>query len=547
MGENEKKSNFVENLLKKRGPTCGQPTETYNKIITGQDKKARGQMGRAALGRERNGMRDLHERYFHKLAVLLYDEPAVRPRQADEAGWEALLARLAALKKDDQMLNTALDHCVDSFHLTDGQGIVLRVNRAFCQRTNVTREEVEGRSVEEAVRRGLYKPAMTYVVAREKRQITYLQEGPYGGPTITTMTPILDQEGQVEYIVSNARFLAELDALQRYYKECSAKKQEQPQEAQPMLFHAPAMKQMWELAAHVAASDSSILITGETGTGKSFLARQIHAHSPRSKRRFVEINCAAIPESLMESELFGYTDGAFTGARRQGKKGLIELADKGTLFLDEIGDMPLALQAKLLQVLQNRTITRIGGEREIPVDLRLITATNQDLETLIDGGKFRRELYYRINVIPLEIPPLRRRREDIPVLLESFLHKFNEKYHSTIIISNDALARLQQYPWPGNVRELENMVERLVVTNRKGIVEEEDLPNTILLNTASQLETVSVNRILPLREALEEVERQLVREAYERYGSSYKVAQALEISQSSANRKISKYLGGGPV
>lgn len=492
-------------------------------------------------------MRDLHERYFHKLAVLLYDEPAVRPRQADEAGWEALLARLAALKKDDQMLNTALDHCVDSFHLTDGQGIVLRVNRAFCQRTNVTREEVEGRSVEEAVRRGLYKPAMTYVVAREKRQITYLQEGPYGGPTITTMTPILDQEGQVEYIVSNARFLAELDALQRYYKECSAKKQEQPQEAQPMLFHAPAMKQMWELAAHVAASDSSILITGETGTGKSFLARQIHAHSPRSKRRFVEINCAAIPESLMESELFGYTDGAFTGARRQGKKGLIELADKGTLFLDEIGDMPLALQAKLLQVLQNRTITRIGGEREIPVDLRLITATNQDLETLIDGGKFRRELYYRINVIPLEIPPLRRRREDIPVLLESFLHKFNEKYHSTIIISNDALARLQQYPWPGNVRELENMVERLVVTNRKGIVEEEDLPNTILLNTASQLETVSVNRILPLREALEEVERQLVREAYERYGSSYKVAQALEISQSSANRKISKYLGGGPV
>ena len=225
-------------------------------------------------------MRDLHERYFHKLAVLLYDEPAGRPRQADEAGWEALLARLAALKKDDQMLNTALDHCVDSFHLTDGQGIVLRVNRAFCQRTNVTREEVEGRSVEEAVRRGLYKPAMTYVVAREKRQITYLQEGPYGGPTITTMTPILDQEGQVEYIVSNARFLAELDALQRYYKECSAKKQEQPQEAQPMLFQAPAMKQMWELAAHVAASDSSILITGETGTGKSFLARQIHSHSP---------------------------------------------------------------------------------------------------------------------------------------------------------------------------------------------------------------------------------------------------------------------------
>ncbi len=480
---------------------------------------------------------DDRQQVFDELAAILE-----LPHQGD--GWSPeelrqLCGMVKQLKEENTLINLALDHAVDSFHVTDGKGIIRRVNHAFERRSRMTRGEVEGHHVEEMQRLGLYRPSMTSVAIREKRELTFIQDGP-GGETVVTMTPVLDQQGEVQLVVSNGRFLDDLVLLDKYFRE---KKERTATARQDVQFRDPDMAKLWELMVHVAKTDSSILLTGETGTGKSFFARQIHEHSQRKDGRFVAINCAAIPENLIESELFGYTGGAFTGAKRQGKKGLIEQAHGGTLFLDEIGDMPLNLQAKLLQVLQNRTITPIGGEQEIPADFRLITATNAHLEEKMASGAFRWELFYRINVVPLTIPPLRERREDLTILIEMFLQKFCEKYQTPVILCEDALYRMLKYPWPGNIRELENIIERLVVTNRKGVVELEDLPNTILLTTAPAQDAISVNRIMPLKEAIEQVEERLILDAFEKYGSSYKVADVLQISQSSASRKYIKYSG----
>ncbi len=272
------------------------------------------------------------------------------------------------------------------------------------------------------------------------------------------------------------------------------------------------------------------------------LAKYIHEHSGHRKGRFVEINCAAIPESLIEAELFGYASGAFTGARPGGKYGLIELANNGTLFLDEIGDMSLHIQAKLLNVLQNREIIRVGGFDPISIDVRIIAATNSDLANLVKRNKFRSELYYRLNVVPINLPSLRERREDITLLVEHFLREFCDLYKTGVLISKEALDVMENYPWPGNIRELRNLVERMVVTDNKGLIELGDLPSALLSVTANPDEKiVTVNRIAPLKDAVEEVERQLISQAKDKYKSSYKIADALKISQSSAMRRIQKY------
>ena len=230
------------------------------------------------------------------------------------------------------------------------------------------------------------------------------------------------------------------------------------------------------------------------------LAKYIHENSPRSKKKFVELNCAAIPESLIESELFGYETGAFTGAQKGGKPGLFEVADGGTLFLDEIGDMPLQLQPKLLHALQNKTITRVGGTRQIPVNVRIITATNKNLENLVKEGLFRNDLYYRINIVPISIPPLRERKSDITPLINSFVDRFNKHYNQSAAIDDGAMKLLNLYKWPGNIRELENMIERLLVTNKSGIITEWDLPNNIRIMTDSDDDSgIHVSKLMPSR------------------------------------------------
>lgn len=241
------------------------------------------------------------------------------------------------------------------------------------------------------------------------------------------------------------------------------------------------IKEMLSLVNKVSCSDSTILIMGESGTGKEVLANVIHNNSPRNNKLMISINCSAIPENLIESELFGYEEGAFTGAKSSGHIGKFELANNSTLFLDEIGEMPLVAQAKLLRVLQEQKITRVGGSHEIPINVRVICATNQDLLTLVEKNKFRLDLYYRINVIPIAIPALKNRTDDIPLLISAFVQMYNKKFKKNIKISVMAMSALLNYDWPGNVRELKNIIEYLANINETGEVQLSDLPNNVFL------------------------------------------------------------------
>jgi transcriptional regulator with PAS, ATPase and Fis domain len=303
------------------------------------------------------------------------------------------------------------------------------------------------------------------------------------------------------------------------------------------------MQQVIELAMRVARTDSTILVRGESGVGKEVLTRIIHRNSTRKNKSLMKINCAAIPENLLESELFGYEPGAFTGATKKGKVGLIELANQGTLFLDEIGEMPLTLQAKLLQVIQERTFYRVDGTKAIAVDIRIITATNRELEKLVEEKKFREDLFYRLNVIPITIPPLRERKGDIVPLVGRFLDKFNKKYQMDKKISNDAFGYLLRYRWPGNIRELENMVEQLVVITPVDLIEPQHLPGYIhnLPNPIDKHDKVTVPGVVSLSEAMEEVEKQLFLSAYEHCKNTYQTAKILGVSQPTVVRKLKKY------
>lgn len=290
-----------------------------------------------------------------------------------------------------------------------------------------------------------------------------------------------------------------------------------------------AMRNIFDLAVRVAKVESNILILGESGVGKDVVARLIHRAGNRAEAPFISINCGAIPENLLESELFGYEPGAFTGAGREGKPGLFELAHTGTLFLNEVAELPPSLQVKLLNVIQERVVTRVGGTKSLEVDFRLIAATNKDLEALVNSGKFRPDLYYRLNVVPITIPPLRQRRDDIPELVVHFLRKFNEKYQLSKSISPEVMDYFMHYNWPGNVRELENLLERLAVITPHDTVKGTDLPGTFLKRARRPGPGDAVS------------EKELIKELYQRMRSTRKVAAAMGVHQSTVVRKMKKY------
>ncbi|MDO4175990.1 MAG: sigma 54-interacting transcriptional regulator [Bacillota bacterium] len=343
---------------------------------------------------------------------------------------------------------------------------------------------------------------------------------------------VYDEDGKLFRVVSNAQDLDSIREITSYVDkpEVPAKSAEDSQ----IIAESAVMKNILQIADQIANVDSNVLITGESGVGKGMIASYIHSKSNRSGGDIVEINCGAIPDNLIESELFGYESGAFTGAAQKGKPGLIEMADKGTLFLDEIGELPLNLQVKLLKFLQNHKITRVGGIKEKQVDVRVIAATNKDLRKMVKEGTFRDDLFYRLNVVPIEIPPLRERPEDIYPAACFFAEKYRKKYHKTFIFNDDFLATLRQYRWMGNMRELENYMERIVVMSGEGF-------NSNLLNLVDE-ETGDEGKKLTLQERLDAYEGQIIRESFERHHNTYKVADELGISQPSAYRKIKKYI-----
>jgi len=297
------------------------------------------------------------------------------------------------------------------------------------------------------------------------------------------------------------------------------------------------MQAVFDLILQISRVDTTILIRGESGTGKELVANAIHYHSHRADRPFIKVNCAALPETVIESELFGHEKGAFTGAVSQ-RKGRFELADGGTIFLDEIGDLSAATQAKLLRVLQEKSFERVGGVRTIQVNVRIITATHRDLEHLIEVGQFREDLYYRLNVFPIHLPPLRKRKTDILLLADHFVEKYNALYHTSVRrISTPAIDMMMSYHWPGNVRELENCIERAVLLSRDGVIHGHHLPPT--LQTAEASGTRPQNT---LEDALANVERELILDALkDARGNMSKAARRLGITERMMGLRVRKY------
>ncbi|MEE8184678.1 MAG: sigma-54 dependent transcriptional regulator, partial [Acidobacteriota bacterium] len=303
---------------------------------------------------------------------------------------------------------------------------------------------------------------------------------------------------------------------------------------------SPAMTRLFDEIAQVAGTDSSVLVSGESGTGKELVAKALHFHSSRKYKPLVVVNCSAIPEALLESELFGYTKGAFTGAVAD-KKGKLEAAQGGTVFLDEVGELPLALQGKLLRAVQEKQVDKIGSVHPVEVDVRIISASNRDLEKMISEKRFREDLFYRLNIVPIRVPPLRERKDDIPLLTEHFLKRFSEKMGKPEIrIEREVFAVFGAYRWPGNVRELENLVERLVVMNRKDRIGVEDLPDLFRSGTE---DLAGLEMLIPPDGiSLEEVERALiVRALRTTHGNQTGAAKFLRISRNTLLYRMGKY------
>lgn len=458
------------------------------------------------------------------------------------------------LQEANRELDAVIEACSDSVYVTDGEGYTLRINSACERITGLQKDKVIGMNMKDVVAQGMISNSCTLEVLKKKSKVTVLQYVKDGKVVIVTGTPLFDDSGKIWRVVSSTRDITELNRLKsqleeerrwkdQYFSELVTTKIERITSGDgAFIAKSPAMQKVVELAMRVARTESTVLVRGDSGVGKEVITRFIHQNSPRRKKAFMKINCAAIPENLLESELFGYEPGAFTGAMKKGKNGLVELADGGTLFLDEIGEMPLSLQVKLLQLIQEHTFIRVGGTSTKKVDIRIIAATNRNLEELVAEGEFREDLYYRINVIPIVIPPLQERPEDIVPLIRKFTTKFNSKHKLNKRFTPEAVNIMAKYQWPGNVRELENIVEQMIVITPEDIISPDHLP-CYIKNKAKEEDRkkVTVSGVMQLQEAIEEVEKQLLFSTYDKCHNTYDTAEVLGVSQPTVVRKLKKY------
>jgi transcriptional regulator with PAS, ATPase and Fis domain len=360
-----------------------------------------------------------------------------------------------------------------------------------------------------------------------------------------TANPIFDERGVLFRIVINVRDMTELNILRQQLEQAQTLSQHYQEKlnkynmADKYVIRSKESRDLADLCVRLGKVDATVLIKGESGVGKEFAAQLIHSNSTRSSKPMVTVNCAAIPESLFESELFGYEPGAFTGASKNGKRGLFEAAEGGTLFLDEVGEMPLNTQAKLLRAIQDKVITRVGGTTPINVDVRIIAATNRHLPEMVQHKEFRNDLYFRLNVIPVVVPPLRERKVEIPFLVDHFINKFNAKYHLDKRIDEREIKAMMNYDWPGNIRELENLIERLVVTYPGDVIRHINLNDVeTIINEGINFEAFDGFK---LQAAIEQLEKQLIKNSLDTLGSTRKAALELGVSQPTIVRKAAKY------
>lgn len=465
--------------------------------------------------------------YFQKITIL-----------------EETLNRLR--EKEDALANYefVFENAYDGVIVVDREGYVTKITDAYCRFLKITREQALGRHVTEV----LPNSRMHIVAQTGKPEIGELMK--IKGQDAVVMRVPIYREGQIIGALGLIMFknIAELKNLAQKLNIMQSKLEFYQQELcrirkarysfDNILGNSEPIQKARELACKAAQTRTTVLILGESGTGKELFAQAIHQASPRNKEAFVQVNCASIPKELLEAELFGYEEGAFTGAKKGGKAGKIELADKGTLFLDEIGDMPLNMQAKLLRVLQEKEVERVGGNRVRPVDIRVIAATNKDLRKLVEKGEFREDLFYRLHVLVIHIPSLRERKEDIPLVARSLLKRFNNEMGKAVSGLTEEVEELfQQYHWPGNIRELGNVIERAMVVVEGDLIRYDDLPLYFR-------EWSKKDRGGKPQESfnMEEVEKQMIKEALQKYnGSITLTARALGIHRTTLYRKLRRY------
>ncbi|MDD5014715.1 MAG: sigma 54-interacting transcriptional regulator [Atribacterota bacterium] len=448
------------------------------------------------------------------------------------------------------ILNSILEYSFSGLWITNGEGKVLGISRASEKISEIRSSEVIGKNILTLQGEGFFNKSIALEVLRKKTTVMRTQKIKSGKIILTKGQPVLDNKGNIKLIILNdwdvtylnnlREKLKESQALTKGYRSELSRIWIKDLEENNVVFKSKISKRVIESALMTSKVDASVLLLGESGVGKSLIAKLIHKYSPRANQPFICVNCGAIPESLMESELFGYEEGSFTGASKRGKVGIFELADRGTIFLDEIDALLFQLQVKLLHVLEDMEIIRVGGTKHKKVDVRIIAASNQNIEKLVEQKNFRQDLFYRLNVVSIFIPPLRERQEDIPPLINFFLYKFNEKYKKKKIITPQLTNFLSSYHFPGNIRELSNIVERAVVMTKKENIELEDIFQ-LGLKLDKNFPIILEEKELSLGEAVGNLEHFMIERAIKKYKNQIKVAEVLKINQSTISRKLKKY------
>lgn len=461
---------------------------------------------------------------------------------------------------DFGILRAVFSASLDGLSYTNEKGDILYSNQAYYRLTGIQPGTIVGHNVYDLVKQG-YPVSELVIQVHRTKETAYrvIHYSPGGNEILVSSTPVYDSKSNFIGTLENFRNMTTLNDVRSSLELIDLKSRMMLEDKERLLEHvrnqsaedlsalhdmdvvgnSRQMRNLFELARRICNVNSTVLITGESGVGKDVFCKLVRYLSDRDQP-YVKVSCAAIPETLLESELFGYEPGAFTGASKHGKAGLLEQAEGGIVFLDEIGCMPLRLQSKLLTLLQDRWYYRVGGTKQIPLRARIMAATNINLKQAVAEGTFRGDLYYRLNVIPVYIPPLRERRDDIVPLVFHMLKKLNVAYSSSKEFSNDALAAFKRYDWPGNIRELNNIVERMYVMSINDIIGVEMLPSEVFGPTERMRLTLQF-RGKSLNESMEQIEASLIQDALESNAPLQSIAENLDISLSTLERKIKKY------
>ncbi|MEL7649372.1 MAG: sigma 54-interacting transcriptional regulator [Sedimentibacter sp.] len=468
-------------------------------------------------------------------------------------GYKSLKDEINHQKEVIDELNEILEGSYDGILVTDNDGKILHVNSSYERVAAIKREDMWGKSMRDLINPVWMPNSVAYVVIEQKQAVSKKQITKDGRNIIVTGMPIFDKNGEVKKVVINARDISEIYELREEllkekklnrtylenYKEFIEKNQD---DNDCILAVSKPMQDILDLTKRVANFQATVLILGESGVGKEMVAKCIHNNSLRKDKPFITINCGAIPENLLESELFGYEKGAFTGANQSGKSGLFEAANGGTVFLDEVGETSLELQVKLLRFLETKEVRRVGAVEGKIVDVRIIAATNRDLDEMVNDGTFREDLFYRLNVVRIKVPPLRKRVSDIAPLSMMFLIRYNQRYNQSKELTIDVIKELEKYNWPGNIRELKNVIENMVVVSNNEYLQIEDLPWNKEKNTGKKIVSmIDDTENLTLMEATELLEKTMLEKAKIKYQTTRAIADNLGVDQSTIVRKLKKY------